>query len=80
MVCFKFSHVFLFMQSFFYSWQLHRYIAKKDEKSNPPVCKIASKSFNVKKLTVSDETYWLKKLNVWSSSIDLQNRTAFSTR
>ena len=77
MVCFKFSHVFLFMQNFFVPGNYTNILPTKDEKSDPVVCNIASKSFPVKKSALSDETYWLKKLNDWSSSIDLQNRTAF---
>ena len=49
----------------------------KAEKPDPPVCKVASKSFPVQNTALSDETGW-KKLNVWSSSFDLQNCTAFS--
>ena len=78
MVCFKLSHVFLFMQRFFVPGNYTSILPTKDEKSGPPVFKIASKSFPVKKSAFSDETYWLEKLNDWSSSIDLQNRTAFS--
>ena len=51
----------------------------KDGKLDPPVCKIASKSFPVQKSTFSDETGWLKKLKVWSNLLDPQNRTAFSS-
>ena len=65
------------MRSFFSSWQLHN-IANKRWKPDPPACKIASKSFPVQKSTFSDETGWLKELNVWNSSFDLQNRTVIS--
>ena len=78
MVCFKLSHVFLFIQKFFVPGNYTSILPTKDEKSDPPVFKIASKSFPVKKSAFSDETYWLEKLNDWSSSIDLQNRTTFS--
>ena len=78
MVCLKLSHVFLFMQRFFVPGNYTSILPTKDEKSGPPVFKIASKSFPVKKSAFSDETYWLKKLHVWSSSTDLQNHTAFS--
>ena len=83
MVCFKFSHSFLFMRSFFFKFffvprNYTNILPMKDEKPNPTVCKIACKSFLVQKSAFSDETGWLKKLNVWSSSFDLQNHTAFS--
>ena len=79
MVCFKFCHTFLFMGSFFFVPRNYTNILPmKDEKPNPTVCKIACKSFLVQKSAFSDKTGWLKKLNVWSSSFDLQHHTAFS--
>ena len=39
-------------------------------KLDPHVCIIASKSFPAQKSAFSDETSWLKKLNVWSSLFD----------
>ena len=62
MLCFNFRHAFLW--SLFVPGNYTNILPTKDEKSDPPVCKIASKTFPVKKSAYLDETDWSKKLNV----------------
>ena len=62
MVCFKFSHAFLFMQTLFVPGNYTNILPTKDEKFDTPAWKIASKSFPIKKSAFADETGWLKKL------------------
>ena len=73
-VCFKF-HAFPLMGSFFSSWQLHKHIANQRWKTQLSCPRNISKSFPVQRSAFSDETGWLKKLKVWSSSSDLPTST-----
>ena len=78
MVCFKFEGmIFCLYEFFFVPGNCTNILPTKDGKPDPPVYKIASKSFPVQKSPFSDENGWLKKLNVWSSLLDLQSCTAF---
>ena len=79
-VCFKFEDMFFCLcEVFFVPGNYTKILSTKDGKPDLPVCKIASKSFPVQKSAFSDETDWLKKLNIWSSLFELQNCKTFST-
>ena len=70
---------FCLCEVFFLPGNYTKILPTKDGKPDPPVCKIAIKLFPVQKSAFSDQTGWLKKRNVWNSSLDLKNWNAFST-